>query len=819
MMGYAARTFSGKVGISRVLASVLMMSTATIAGVVMTGGDACAQSAAQTSFNVPAGPLGRALTAFGRQAGLQVTYLTSIGTGKTSPGISGPATREQALARILQGTGLSYHFTNASTVAISQPAATGGAGAAPSGAISLDTIDVQGAGNPNSTMSLPPAYAGGQVATGGNLGLLGNRHIMDTPFSQTSYTEKLIRNQQAKTVADVLRNDPSITQQSARGGGFEEFTLRGFGNLTQDRISINGLYGASPIVPMEMVERVEVLKGPNALLNGLPASGNAIGGTVNLVLKRARDEPLTRLTTSYQSRSNLGTHLDVGRRYGENKEFGVRFNGSYRDGETAFSRNKDEAALAGLGLDYQGERVRFSADFSYKKNHIDAVTPLVQVTPGIPIPGAPNASRNISPSWFNRYYEELFGMMQGEVDISQNVTAYMALGARDWKVGGVSGTPTIYNANGDWTATPTSWEEKYKNLTSQMGIRASFDTGPINHALTADVSRATRDYRYAGLSGSLIASNLYVNPMIANPNLPGVIPLRMSDTTASSVGFVDTLSILEKRVQLTVGLRRQRVDRDGFNAAGTTVTSNYDQYAWTPAYALLIKPLENVSVYANYIEGLEQGTTVGATYANAGEIFPPYRTKQYEAGVKVDWGTLTTTVGAFEISRASTLSIPGTPLPTLSVDGEQVNRGVEVNIFGEPVNGLRVLGGVMMLDGRLAKTQDGVNDGRKAPGVPDINVAFGVEWDPSFMPGGTISGRVNHSGKKFFDAANTQIIPSWTRVDLGMRYTLNTGWNDRPLTLRFDVQNAFDQDYWENGLNVLTISAPRTFLLSATMDF
>ncbi|WP_148203777.1 secretin and TonB N-terminal domain-containing protein [Nitrobacter winogradskyi] len=99
----------------------------------MTGGDAFAQSAAQTSFNVPAGPLGRVLTAFGRQAGLQVTYLTSIGTGKTSPGISGPATREQALARILQGTGLSYHFTNATTVAISQPAAAGGAGAAPAG--------------------------------------------------------------------------------------------------------------------------------------------------------------------------------------------------------------------------------------------------------------------------------------------------------------------------------------------------------------------------------------------------------------------------------------------------------------------------------------------------------------------------------------------------------------------------------------------------------------------------------------------------------------------------------------------------------------
>ena len=68
------------------------------------------------------------------------------------------------------------------------------------------------------TLGAPPApYAGGQVATGGSLGLLGNRSVMDTPFNQTNYTAELIANQQARTIRDVLVNDPSVRVDS--GGG------------------------------------------------------------------------------------------------------------------------------------------------------------------------------------------------------------------------------------------------------------------------------------------------------------------------------------------------------------------------------------------------------------------------------------------------------------------------------------------------------------------------------------------------------------------------------------------------------------------------
>jgi iron complex outermembrane receptor protein len=279
------------------------------------------------------------------------------------------------------------------------------------------------------------------------------------------------------------------------------------------------------------------------------------------------------------------------------------------------------------------------------------------------------------------------------------------------------------------------------------------------------------------------------------------------------------MSILDKRIQLTVGVRRQQVASASFDRTTGAQTSSYDEYAWSPAYALVVKPWENVSLYANYIEGLEPGTIVGNTYANVGQIFPPYQTKQYETGVKVDWGTVTTTVSAFQIVRPSTITIPGTPLPTLALDGEQVNRGIEFNVFGEVTPGLRLLGGVTFLDARLTKTANGANDGNRAVGVPDMNFVLGGEWDTQFLPGFTLTGRINHSADTFYDAANTRTVPAWTRVDLGARYTFDAPWNKKPVTIRFIVENVLGNNYWLNYNGQLFLADPRTYRLSTTFNF
>jgi len=189
---------------------------------------------------------------------------------------------------------------------------------------------------------------------------------MDTPFSQMNYTSKLIEDQQTRYLTEVLRNDPSVQISSSTASGFTNFSIRGFTVAPHDTL-FNGFAISSAVngtVMTESIERVEVLRGPNALLNGA-APGGGTGGMVNMVPKRADDEPLARFTAQYMSDAHFGGHIDVGRRFGEHKQFGIRVNGVYRNGDLPIDHTSRESVLATIGLDYRSDRARLSADFGY----------------------------------------------------------------------------------------------------------------------------------------------------------------------------------------------------------------------------------------------------------------------------------------------------------------------------------------------------------------------------------------------------------------------------------------------------------------------
>ena len=356
-------------------------------------------------------------------------------------------------------------------------------------------------------------------------------------------------------------------------------------------------------------------------------------------------------------------------------------------------------------------------------------------------------------------------------------------------------------------------------MAAQSGLRGSIDTGPVHHELSLSGAWAERIYRLGVNSGTSFSSNIY-NPVdVPNPNIADPGDPKVDDTTNSSVGVANTMSILDKRVQLTAGIRRQQVKQDSFNRTTGLKTSSYDSAAWSPAVALVVKPWTNVSVYANYIQGLEQGRIVSDFFANAGDVFPPYVSKQYEAGVKVDWGTLTTTVAAFQITRPNQIVVPGTPLNTLSQDGEQVNRGVEINTFGELADSVRLLGGVMFIDARQERTSNAADDGNKTPGIPNVQVNLGAEWDTPFLRGLTLNGRVIYSGDSYANNSNTLKLSDWTRVDLGARYTFGSPLNDKPVTLRFGINNLLDASYWQSSGGALFRGDPRTFRASLTYNF
>ena len=419
-------------------------------------------------------------------------------------------------------------------------------------------------------------------------------------------------------------------------------------------------------------------------------------------------------------------------------------------------------------------------------------------------------------------------MVQGEVDIFDQVTAYGSVGWHRSDIDFRYVSPTVVNGvTGTWQAFPFQGFSRFDTLAGQAGVRASVDTGPVNHVLNVNYSHVDRanDNDFSRTLG-LATSNLY-NPV--NLPLPTFVRLLTSriDTELSSVGVADTMSVLDNRIQVIVGARRQEVGTFSRSTSlatnpATTTIASYDEAVWSPAYAAIVKPLENVSLYANYIEGLQAGTVVGAGFANLGEVFPPYRTKQTEAGMKVDFGRVTTTVAAFEITRPSLITTGVLATARQSPDGEQRNRGVEVNVFGEVTPGVRVLGGVTFIDGRLTKTTNGINDGKKAQGVADVNLSMGAEWDTPFIPGFTLTGRVIYTSDQYINAANTQSIPDWVRVDLGARYTFAGPWNGKPVTVRFSVENVFNKAYWNQSYTsdgVLSVGAPRTYLASTTFNF
>jgi len=352
---------------------------------------------ARIAFDIAAQPLGAAIDAFIAATGWQVGYTAEVTRDRNSPGVQGALTPTAALTRLLSGTGVTFRLTGARTVALDGPQASGER-------VTLGTVSVEGRIVPAQAQigNLPPEYAGGQVARGGSLGILGNRDIFDAPVSVASYTSQKIQDQEARTAVDVARTDPSFRASSSNTGMLDAFFIRGFdinmGNFGD--VSFDGAYGVAPNyrAMTEYAERIEIIKGPTALINGL-APGSSVGGSINIVPKRAPDAALTRLNAGYGDGSQFREHLDVARRYGDQKQLGARINASYSDGDTPLDNQARMAHVIAAAFDIRGEDFRLTLDALDQSENFNAPYRELRVKSGVQFPDAPNGRRNISQSW------------------------------------------------------------------------------------------------------------------------------------------------------------------------------------------------------------------------------------------------------------------------------------------------------------------------------------------------------------------------------------------------------------------------------------
>jgi iron complex outermembrane receptor protein len=665
--------------------------------------------------------------------------------------------------------------------------------------------------------SLPTAYAGGQIARGGRLGLLGNVDVMDAPFHITSFTAQAIADRQASTVAEMVRTDPSVRSTAPNGDVADAFFVRGFalGDNNIGEIAFDGLYGVAPNyrVMADYAERIEVLKGPAAMIYGMsPNSG--VGGSINVVPKRAGAD-LTSVRADLSTHSQLGGHIDVSRRFGAERQFGARFNGNYQDGDTAIDHQSRQGRLGALALDYEGERLRATLDLIDQHEEVDAPTRRPWLNAGVGVPEAPDNRRNITQRW--EWYEstERSVLLRAEYQVGPQWSVFASHGAATSDVNRLFNTPAIINAAGDTSVLPTRAIFDVERDSSEAGVRARFTTGAVSHRLTLQWSRYDDRLGMGTVAGQAYGSNIYLPVERAAQTVaaPASVPLR-SKNKLSGAAISDTLTMFDERLHVILGLRKQDISSDNFGA-NAVLTSRYDESAVTPMLGIVYKPLKQVSVYGNYIEGLSKGDTAPNTAINAGEVFAPYKARQQEIGVKVDHGRLMTMLSAFQITRPSGFMTGN----RFAVEGEQRNRGVELNAHGTAGNNLRLYGGVTWIDAKLTKTSSPATAGKTAVGVPEVQLSLNAEWDVPLLAGLTLTGGLIHSGKQYANQANTQRLPAWTTLDLGARYRTAVAGNK--VTLRATLRNASDKNYWAGASTwgTLVAGAPRSLLLSATADF
>lgn len=702
----------------------------------------------------------------------------------------------------------------------------------------LDTVEVVGQRPVSEPVEMveepaeetPNVYTGGQVSNTVTLGALGEKRALDVPFNIVGYTEEQIKNTQVSLLADLLANDPPVSNQTLSGVS-SAWNVRGFKSQQQD-VQLNGLYGVAPRFygGTESADRVDVMKGPSVLLSGIAPNGS-LGGVVNYTTKRAGKEPLNRLALSYGNGGIFTQQIDIGRRTTDGKA-GVRVTVLNRNGDSSFDEHNRTNSLA-IGADYQGDRYRIGFDYGLVYNKVEDQQYQVTVGNNKPAGAAlrkawgamPHGSHDTKFGAYGGYrtLHEHYGMVSGEYDFSKNWMGFLKFGMRTTKMESIDNNFAVNRADGRTGVTYNYKNQLNKADSVEFGVRGKVQTGSLKHELTfaANCIHYTR-YMHSRKLGTGTTNFWNINLQIPNNPYSWSQP-KNDENTLTGFSVADIISTQDERWQFVIGGRQQNVKIDNYNTTTGKIKSSYDKSVFTPAFALVYKPKTNMSVYANYMQGLDAGDAVVTAddAANDGTAFAPFKTKQYEFGVKYDFGRWATTISAFNIKSPTLIADIANPVGTkynYYPTGEVRHRGLEWNFFGEPVKGTRLIGGLMLLDAKYTKSQGGAYNGNRVPATSRWSCVLGLEHDLRSVLGLTFITRLTYNSSAYINEANDFSIKPWTTWDLGARYKFNAG--STPMTVHMDVYNVTNRNYWRALINNgVFLGKERTFMLSVTADF
>ncbi len=810
-------------------APLALAATIAIALAMVFAPQAHAQSGATTAaapiaLNIPAQPLAQALNELARQANLQMTFPAALVAGKQAPAVAGQMTARQALERMLAGSGLTASVSGNAVVVREAPAQRSGEATLPAVRV---TSSVE--------LPLPARQEHGYRVRSSSVSGFREQDVLDTPFSTTTISAEVIADQQARSLASVIKNDPSVSL-AGDPHWFERVNVRGF-YLSTDAVYRDGLsINDQGSIALENKAAVEVNKGLSALRYGVTSPG----GTLNYVVKRPTDEPLRMVRLSADDNGAYGVHADLGGRFGEGRQFGYRINAAAEELRSHVDAFKGDKQFISGFFDWQvNDELTLELDVEHQRMEKLSVGEPALYWWGfgedaVAVAAAQAAFPRLSPQtyisqpWAVEPNEQTYVVARASYQINDNWKAGLsAHRSKLWRDQNSSGLWDVVSSNGNYEASIYYAPDQERNNTAyQLVFQGDVRQGSMRHELSFGYDYVQRDMTYPdGVYQSIGFSNLFYPVGLPRPPVgPADAGLSyLANRSRQQSWFLTDNFIIHDQWRVFGGLRHTQIKQFGAGSAIDSINKRYDKSAVNPALGLVYKPVPQGSIYLSYAEGIEQGGVVnGPTYTNNGEQLPPLASHQYEIGLKWEiGGDAMLSAALFEIDKGLEIDRDnGNGTRTRIQDGRQVHRGLEITASGQFTPKLRVIAGLAYLDPEIQKTSNTALIGKRPQGAPDWQANLFADYSMNeWLHGLSVNGGVYYGGTKAIDPANLWMADSYARLDAGVRYArkLSSG---QKLTYRLNVENLTDKRYLASTTwGSLQFGAPRTVRVSASINF
>lgn len=652
-----------------------------------------------------------------------------------------------------------------------------------------------------------------------------NTALINVPQSVSVLTKEFIKDQAFTSIGEAVRYVPGVIYHQGESHR-DDLVIRG--QRTNADFYTNGIRDdVQYFRDFYNLQRLEVLKGPNAMIFGRGGGG----GVVNRVLKEADGTTIREVTMGGSSYPGGRMSTDIGQAV--TQDLAVRFNAFYENTDSY----RDFVHLERYGFNptvtfapNDTTRVKLSYEYLHDARTVDRGIPS-QVRPGGLLPqyayntstsayfGNPNASYSIADvNIANAVIEHDFenGLT---VKNSSQFADYRKFYSNVFPGGAVNLAGTSVNLSA------YNNETDRQNLFNQTDFTYRTNTGPIRHTILFGGEVGNQSglaYRQSGyFNGNTAQTSLAVNPL--NPTSFGQVNFRNTASDANNTYNLNLGAIyvqdqveITRYLQLIGGLRFDRFELSSRDRRTGAVQTRTDDLV-SPRAGVIVKPVDNVSVYYSYSISYLPSAGDQFSALNPGLVISePEKFENNEVGVKWDIATnLQFATAIYDLNRTNQrLADPNNP-GLFIASGSTKTRGFEASLSGYITDAWQVTGGYAYTDARITGANSTtVLAGNRVALVPYNTFSL---WNRYQFTSQWAAGLgVIHYTNFFAGSDDTVLLPEWTRVDMAIYYRFNETWR-----AQLNIENLLDTRYFAtaDANNNITPGSPRVFRLSATANF